>query len=83
MKDNNTHRITLWDALLEGDKTFDYTDVIEVHFFGPKGTKQAQVLEASEAGVLVKIPNLKKGNLYGVKIVTKKGWNSFRYFYYQ
>jgi hypothetical protein len=83
MKTQNTQLITLWDALMEGQKTFVYRDIVEVYICCPKGPKKAKILKATDGGVLVKMPRLKKGNIYGVKIVTSRGWNSFRYLYYQ
>jgi len=83
MKTCNTQMITLWDALMEGQKTFDYRDVVEVYIYGQQGPLSAEILEVSEAGVLIKMPPVKRGRIYGVKIITRRGWNSFRYIYYQ
>ena len=83
MKTCNTQMITLWDSLMAGQKAFDYKEVIEVYIYSQEGCRRAEILETSEEGVLVKMPHVKRGHIYGVKIITRRGWNSFRYIYYQ
>lgn len=83
MKTCNTQMITLWDALMEGQKTFDYNEVVEVYIYNEDGPMPAEILKVSQEGILVKMPRVKRGRIYGVKIITRRGWNSFRYIYYQ
>jgi hypothetical protein len=83
MKAQDKQMITLWDALVEGEETFGYKDIVEVYVCSAKGPKRVQILEKSRQGVLVKMPRLAKGKVYGVKIITSGGWHSFRYLYYQ
>ena len=72
---DNTRMITLWDALMHGQKNFNYQDVVEVYVCLSKGARKVKILETSPKGVLVKMPPLQKGKIYGVKIVTAAGWN--------
>ena len=83
MKTSSTQMITLWDTLTEGQKAFDYNEVTEVFIYHQGGPIAAKIVQVSEAGVLIRMPPVKRGNIYGVKIIARRGWNSFRYIYYQ
>ncbi len=83
MKTRGAQMIALWDVMMKGQKTFIYRDIVEVYVCCRKGLKKAKILETTEKGVLVKMPRLQKGQVYGVKIITSRGWNGFRYLCYQ